>query len=225
MKKIILVSVLVFAVLTLSAVSASDNATSDALGVDESYDNTEISLDSSDSNVLTQETADENLKSENSNPPEVLSVASDSDCVSIPSDASSDICAVSATSDAKLVLGVTKDDKLTATKEPVLGKKKATYKTITITAKKYMKTKKSGKYKVKAIIYDMWRPSHGHYKYIDVYLYKNGKMVPNTKYYSKYKIKGRWTGWVRPDVGTSHHRYPAYYKNLNSATVKVKFKV
>lgn len=111
-------------------------------------------------------------------------------------------------------------NKKTTQKKKVASK----YKIVTIKAKKQYTTKKVGKFKIQTIIFDMWRSYIGHYKYVDTFLYKNGKLVPNTKYYTKYKINGKWTNWKKNQVniGTSHHRYPVY-TNIRTATVKIKF--
>lgn len=100
--------------------------------------------------------------------------------------------------------------------------KKSKYKVISITAKKHFKTKKSGKFKVKSIIFDMWRPYYGDYKYIDTWLYKKGKMVEQTKYKTKYYVNGKWTKWMTFEWGTNHHRYPVYDADLTSIKIKVK---
>ncbi|WP_296867129.1 hypothetical protein [uncultured Methanobrevibacter sp.] len=100
--------------------------------------------------------------------------------------------------------------------------KKSKYKIISITAKKHFKTKKSGKFKVKSVIFDMWRPYYGDYKYIDTWLCKNGKLVEQTKYKTKYYVNGKWTKWMTFKWGTNHHRYPVYDDTLSSIKIKVK---
>ena len=122
---------------------------------------------------------------------------------------------------------IIKKKSFTIKKSKKTSKKKKSsskYKYITITAKKYYKTKKSGKYSIKTKIWDMWRPSIGHYKYIDTWAYKNGKLLPQSKYWVKFKIKGKWTGWKACGPGTGHNRYSAYYSSLNSVPIKVKIR-
>lgn len=98
------------------------------------------------------------------------------------------------------------------------------YKIITTKAKYYWITKKSGKFKVKTIIWDMTAGFRAPYKYIDTTLYKYGKLVYNEKYKVKYKINGKWTGWTKYGItSTAHHRYMvpdgAYVQKIK---VKVK---
>ena len=45
------------------------------------------------------------------------------------------------------------------------------------------------------------------YKYVDTWLYKNGKLLGQSEYRVKMKINGQWTKWKKAGPGTNHHRY------------------
>ncbi|MEE1335367.1 hypothetical protein [Methanobrevibacter sp.] len=98
------------------------------------------------------------------------------------------------------------------------------YKIITTTAKYHWITKKSGKFTVKTIIWDMTAGFRASGKYIDTTLYKNGRQVYNSKYSVKYKINGRWTGWAKyGTTSTAHHRYFVWDSDyVGKIKVKVK---
>ena len=98
-------------------------------------------------------------------------------------------------------------DKTVKSKITVKKPKPSKYKIITTTAEEYSIFKKSGNFKVETIIYDMTAGFMEPYKYIDTFLYKNGKMVYNNKYFVKYKVDGVWSGWTRYTTSTSHHRH------------------
>lgn len=152
---------------------------------------------------------------------------------------------LSAADDAKVVSGVdchalgigtgsnviksftVKDVKQTKSLYKYVGygvKSHSKWKIITTKAKKHWITKKSGKFKVKTKIYDMTAGFRAPYKCIDIFLYKNGKMVQNTKYKVKYKINGKWTGWKKYGIiETSHHRHYVY-DSAKVQKIKVKCK-
>ncbi|WP_406537008.1 hypothetical protein [Methanobrevibacter sp.] len=112
--------------------------------------------------------------------------------------------------------------KTPAKKTTVKKKSTSKYKVITTKAKSKWITKKSGKFTVKTKIWDMTAGSRAPYKYIDTTLYKNGKQVINTKYYVKYKINGKWTGWKKyGTTSTAHHRY-AVKDGAKVGQIKVK---
>lgn len=109
-----------------------------------------------------------------------------------------------------------------STKFKIIVKKEPKHKIISTSAKSYWITKKSGKYTVQTKIWKMTASYWGKFKYIDTTLYKNGKQVKNTKYYVKYKINGKWTGWEQyGTVSTAHHRYAVSY-SIKSAKIMVK---
>ncbi len=106
----------------------------------------------------------------------------------------------------------------------IIIKKKSTskYIIITTTAKMYNIVKKSGNFAVKTYIDDFTAGVRAPYKCIDIFLYKNGKQVKNTKYYTNYRIDGQWTGWVQYGLtSTAHHRY-LVEDNANVEQIKVK---
>ena len=106
----------------------------------------------------------------------------------------------------------------------IIIKKKSTskYIIITTTAKMYNIVKKSGNFAVKTYIDDFTAGVRAPYKCIDIFLYKNGQQVKNTKYYTNYRIDGQWTGWVQYGLtSTAHHRY-LVEDNANVEQIKVK---
>ena len=119
-----------------------------------------------------------------------------------------------------LVKKATKTAKKTTTNK----KSSSKYKVITTNAKYYTINKKSGKFKVTTFITDFTVGMRAPYKCIDVFLYKNGNLVKNTKYSVKYKLNGKWTGWTKYGIiATSHHRNYVY-DSVNVQKIKVKVK-
>lgn len=98
----------------------------------------------------------------------------------------------------------------------------ATSKTLTLKTKKdkYV-TKKSGKHKAEVL---KWKSAT--YQEVDIFLYKNSKMVNKYKYQSKvyYKKNGKWksTGWHKSPSDSTYHKY-FFDKNVKIGKVKVKF--
>lgn len=113
--------------------------------------------------------------------------------------------------------------KVSKTSKIVIKKKSTSkYIIITTTAKMYNIVKKSGNFAVKTYIDDFTAGVRSPYKCIDIFLYKNGKQVRNTKYYTNYHINGQWTGWVQYGLtSTAHHRY-LVEDNANVEQIKVK---
>jgi len=113
--------------------------------------------------------------------------------------------------------------KVSKTSKIVIKKKSTSkYIIITTTAKMYNIVKKSGNFAVKTYIADFTAGVRAPYKCIDIFLYKNGKQVKNTKYYTNYRIDGQWTGWVQYGLtSTAHHRY-LVEDNANVEQIKVK---
>ena len=113
--------------------------------------------------------------------------------------------------------------KVSKTSKIVIKKKSTSkYIIITTTAKMYNIVKKSGNFAVKTYIDDFTAGVRAPYKCIDIFLYKNGKQVKNTKYYTNYRIDGQWTGWVQYGlISTAHHRY-LVEDNANVEQIKVK---
>ena len=93
------------------------------------------------------------------------------------------------------------------TKKTTKKKSSSKYKIIKTKAKFHWITKKSGKFKVKTIIFDMTAGFRAPYKYVDTWLYKNGKLLGQSEYRVKMKINGQWTKWKKAGPGTNHHRY------------------
>ena len=95
--------------------------------------------------------------------------------------------------------------------------KKATLKTKN---NKYV-TKHNGKYKIQTF---KWKS--GTYQEIDVFVYKNGKMLNKNKYKSKYYYKqgGKWKSmpWRHGSVDCTYHKYHTD-KKIKVGKVKVKF--
>ena len=97
----------------------------------------------------------------------------------------------------------------------------ATAKTVTINTKqnKYV-TKKVGKYKIQTF---KWKS--GTYQEVDIFVYKNGKMLKYNKYSSKfhYKYKGKsgYTKWSHGWVDCTYHKYQMD-KGVKVSTVKVR---
>ena len=100
-----------------------------------------------------------------------------------------------------------KSQKLTVKKATTKKKSSSKYKIITTKAKKRWVIKKSGHFKVKTKIWDMTAGFRAPYKYVDTWLYKNGKLVDQSKYKVKLKLNGKWTKWRTSGWGTNHHRY------------------
>lgn len=100
-------------------------------------------------------------------------------------------------------------------------KKSSKYKIITTKAKFYWVYKKSGKFKVSTKICDMTAGFMAPYKYVDTFLYKNGKLLGQSKYKVKMKINGKWTKWLKAGWGTNHHRH-AVKDSASVGGIKVK---
>ena len=92
-------------------------------------------------------------------------------------------------------------------KKATAKKSSSKYKIINTKAKFHWTTKKSGKFKVKTIIFDMTAGFRAPYKYVDTWLYKNGNLLLQSEYKVKMKINGKWTNWKKAGPGTNHHRY------------------
>ena len=88
------------------------------------------------------------------------------------------------------------------------------------------KTKKIGSYKIKARLWKMKTHGLGKYYYIDIMLFKKGKMLSSNKYLSKYRYKdhGKWKWWSKWRHGGVDHSYHRYANNVPISHVKVKFK-
>ena len=78
-----------------------------------------------------------------------------------------------------------------------------------------------GIYTVETKIWEMYSGILGYFRYIDVFLYKHGEMVPNYEYQVDYCVDGEWTGWTQYIQSTSHHRHAVPY-SVTSAEVKVR---
>lgn len=138
--------------------------------------------------------------------------------IRIPNKIKSYICTATFSGGSNVYGGSTKF------KMVVVKKAQARYKIITTKAKSYWITKRLGAYTVKTIIYDMTAGCMAPYKYIDTFLYKNGRMVRNSAYYVNYGVNGAWSGWTQYITSTSHHRH-AVYDGARVGLIKVKFRI
>ena len=114
-----------------------------------------------------------------------------------------------------------KTTKKTTKKKTTKKKKSSKYKIINSKAKFYWVYKKSGKFLVSTKIWDMTAGFMAPCKYVDTFLYKNGKLLAQSKYKVKMKLNGKWTKWRTAGPGTNHHRY-AVYDSVNVGGIKVK---
>lgn len=98
----------------------------------------------------------------------------------------------------------------------------ATSKTVTLKTKKdkYV-TKKKGKYTVETF---KWKS--GTYQELDIFVYKNGKMLNKNKFKSKYyyKYNGKWKSmpWRHGSVDCTYHKYHTD-KSVKIGKVKVRY--
>ena len=97
----------------------------------------------------------------------------------------------------------------------------ASAKTVTLKTKqnKYV-TKKVGKYKIQTL---KWKtPS---YQEVDIFVYKHGKMLYKSKFYSKfhYKYKGKsgYTKWSHGWEDATYHKY-IFDRGVKVGNVKVR---
>ncbi len=208
-KKLILLSIVLVGLLAVSSVAAAENATEDIVSV--SDDNETIALEndcnesgSDESDVLKAAESDENqvLQSSVNDTVEVLSASS----VSLN------------TAD---VLGAVNPESSSA--EPILKAKKT--KTVKMSVKYKWTTKKIGKFKIKA---RLWKVHYvyGYTNYLDIMLYKNGKLLKCSSYVSKYfyKTNGKWKWWGKWRHGGVNHSYHRYINFNPIKMIKVKFR-
>ncbi len=206
-KGILLLSIFIVCLLAVSAVAAADNATDDIVSL--SDDNATVGLENSQDSLNESEV----LKADSANAEPVLTSA-----------VNNTVEVLSASSALKLsddVLGAVSSDSSSA--EPVLKAKKT--KTVKMNVKFKWTTKKVGKYKIKA---RLWKVLFygGYVNYLDIILYKNGKMCSCNAYMSKYTYKenGRWKWWPKWRHGGVNHSYHRYINDRPIKSIMVKFR-
>ena len=206
-KKIILLAIFLVRIFAISAVSAAENATDDIVGI-------------SDDNAIG---VDDNQDSLNSAEADVLEVDSSYEGQLLQSSISDTAEVCSASEDSKITedaLGAVNPNSSQA--EPVLKAKKLI--TVKMNVKYKYTTKKVGKYKIHA---RLWRVCFmgGYVNYLDIELYKNGKMLGCSKYLSKYQYKdnGRWKWWPKWRHGGVNHSYHRYINDRPIKALKVAF--
>lgn len=203
----VLLSIFLVAIFTISAVSAAENATDDIVSI-------------SDDNAIGMEDNQDSLNSDES---DVLKADSSNGVPVLKSGISDTVEVLSASESSKIsedVLGAVNPD--SSQVEPVLKAKKL--KTVKMSVKYKWTTKKVGKYKIHA---RLWRVTFygGYVNYLDIELYKNGKLQKCSKYLSKYQYKdnGKWKWWPKWRHGGANHVYHRYINECPIKAIKVKF--
>ena len=122
---------------------------------------------------------------------------------------------------SKIIVKKTLKKKITK-KTTKKKKSSSKYKIITTKAKFHKITKKSGKYKVETCIYDFSVGIRAQYKCIDILLYKNGKQIRGNKYFVKYKLNGKWTGWTKHGIYETCHQRHYVKDSVRVSQIKIK---
>jgi hypothetical protein len=213
-KKILLISIFLVSFLAVSAVSAADNATDDAVAaIDDNevttIENTHDAASCDESDAINADTSDEKpiLKSSVSNAVEVSGECKDCEYTDLEKNTDE-------------VLGAVNPDSPEA--EPVLKAHKT--KTVKMKVKYKWTSKKIGKYKIKARLWKVCY-AYGYHNFLDIILYKNGVQQSCSSYLSKYKYKvnGKWKWWPKWRHGGANHAYHRYINDLPIKMFKVKF--
>ena len=111
----------------------------------------------------------------------------------------------------------------TATNSPKYVYKKAKFKTVTLGTKynNYV-SKNSGKYKIETYKWKGYTIGG-----LEIYLYKNGKMVPSSQFSSKafYNADGtwRWGTWSHASQGYTNYHHYSLGNDVKVSKVKVRF--
>ena len=207
-----MLSILLLSLLAVSAVSAAENATDDIVGV--SDESEVISVEENQNSSLSQVAVNSEDSSDLKAPEGEVLKSSVNDTVEV-------LTASSASVKTDEVLGAVSPE--SSQTEPVLKAKKT--KTVKMSVKYKWTTKKIGKFKLKA---RLWRVTYmgGYVNYLDIMLYKNGKLLKCGSYLSKYYYKnnGKWKWWSKWRHGGVNHSYHRYINNAPIKSIQVKFR-
>ncbi len=222
-KKIFLLSIFLVSILAISAVSATENATDEIVGISE--DNEVVSVEDNQDTINSDESSVLKADSSNSNESNVLRIDESNQDQVLQSGISNNVEVLSAC-DASVkntneVLGAVNPDSPEV--EPVLKAKKT--KIVKMSVKYKWTTKKIGKFKIKARLWKV-RYAYGYTNYLDIILYKNGKQLKCNSYVSKYqyKVNGKWKWWGRWRHGGVDHAYHRYINDYPIKAFQVKFR-